>query len=142
MKCDHFEISGWEGGGPRAFNILCAIGLYSFKYTLCDLGSNINLMSLIVYKLLGLGGPKPTSMRLLIVDRSVKRLVGTLSNVLVKVWSLIFPNDFIILDCEVDSKAPIILGLPFLVVGKALIDMEFSRLNDDQVIFDMCQLMW
>ena len=49
-------------------------------------------------------------MRLLMADRTVKRPIGILHDVLVKVKSLIFPVDFVILDCEVDFKVPIIFG--------------------------------
>ena len=59
-------------------------------------------MPLSIYKNLGLGDPKPTAMRLLMVDRTVKRPIGILHDVLVKVESFIFLDDFVILDCEVD----------------------------------------
>ena len=61
-----------------------------------------------------MGDPKPTAMRLLMADRQVKRPKGILHDVLVKVESLIFPVDFVILDCEVDFEVPIILGRTFL----------------------------
>ena len=43
---------------------------------------------------------------------------------LVKLESFISPADFVILDCEVDFEVPIILGRPFLAIGRALVDME------------------
>ncbi|XP_049391584.1 uncharacterized protein LOC125856023 [Solanum stenotomum] len=56
-----------------AFTIIpCTIGSIKFAKALCDLGASINLMPLAIYKQLGLGVPKPTSMRLMMVDRSVK----------------------------------------------------------------------
>ncbi|PHT45652.1 hypothetical protein CQW23_14810 [Capsicum baccatum] len=57
-------------------------------------------------------------MRLVMADRSVKRPVGILNDVLVKVLSFIFPAEFVILDCKEDSEVPIILGRPFLATGK------------------------
>ena len=81
-------------------------------------------MPLSIYNKLGLGHPKPTAMRLLIADRTVKRPIGILHDVLVKVESFIFPTDFVILDCEVDFEVPIILGRTFLAIGRALVDME------------------
>lgn len=92
---------------PKAFTIPCNIGPFKFKQALCDLGANINLILLVVYKQLGLGALKPTYMRLLIVDRTVKRQVSTLLDVLVKVESFIFPTNFILPDCEVDFQVPI-----------------------------------
>ena len=78
-------------------------------------------MPLSIYKKLGMGDPKHTTMRLLMADRTMKRPIGILHDVLVKVESFIFLADFVILDCEVDFEGPIILGSPFLVTGRALV---------------------
>ena len=59
-----------------AFTIPCTIGLLHFAKALCDLGTSINLMSLSIYKKLGLRDPKPTAMQLLMIDRTVKRPIG------------------------------------------------------------------
>ncbi|TMX01427.1 hypothetical protein EJD97_024533 [Solanum chilense] len=85
-----------------------------FVKALCDLGASIDLMPLMIYKKWGLGDPKPTATWLLMADRIVKRPIGILHDVLVKVESFIFPGDFIILYCEVNFEEPIILGSPFL----------------------------
>lgn len=46
----------------------------------------------------------------------------------------IFPNEFLILDHKVDFDVPILLGYPFLVMGKVLVDMDMGyikfKLND------------
>ena len=57
----------------------------------------------------------------------MKRPIGVLHDVLVKVESFIFLADFVILDCEVDFEVPLILGRPFLAIGRALVDMEKGR---------------
>ena len=62
---------------------------------------------------------KPTAMRELMDDRTLKRPVGILHDVLVKVELFIFPGDFVILDCEVDFEMLNILGRPFLATGHA-----------------------
>ncbi|XP_049368641.1 uncharacterized protein LOC125833521 [Solanum verrucosum] len=113
---------------PCAFTIPCTIGSIKFSKALCDLGTNIHLMPLAIYKQLGLGVQKPTTMRMM-VDRSVKRPVGILCDVLVKVDTFIFPINFVILDCEVDFEVPIILGRPFLATGRALVDVERGELK-------------
>ncbi|XP_049369405.1 uncharacterized protein LOC125834285 [Solanum verrucosum] len=100
--------NAWKKEDPSAFTIPCTIGLLHFAKVLCDLGASINLMPLSIYKKLGLGDPKPTAMRLLMADRTVKRPIGVLQDVLVKVESFIFLVDFVILDCEVDFEVPII----------------------------------
>ena len=96
---------------------------------LCDLGASLNLMPLSIYKKFGLGDPKPTAMRLLMADRTVKRPIGILHAVLVKVELLMFPTDFLILDCEVDLEVPISLGRTFLGMGRALVDMEKGQIK-------------
>ena len=109
---------------PGAFTIPFRVGSLHFSKALFYLGASINLMPLSIYKKLGLGDPKPTAMRLLMVDRTVKKPIGILHDVLVKVESFIFSADFVILDCEVDFEVSIILGRSFLSTGRALVDME------------------
>ncbi|XP_049345101.1 uncharacterized protein LOC125809547 [Solanum verrucosum] len=77
-----------------AFTIPCTIGLFHFAKALYDLGASINLMPLSIYKKSGLGDPKSTAMQLLMADRTVKRPIGELQDVLVKVESFISPTDF------------------------------------------------
>ncbi|KAK4730078.1 hypothetical protein R3W88_023066 [Solanum pinnatisectum] len=93
---------------PGAFTIPCTIGKMHFVKALCDLGTNINLMTLSIYKKLGLGALRSTAMRLLMANRTVKKLITVLQDILVKVGSFIFSADFVILDCEVDFEVPII----------------------------------
>ncbi|XP_015078352.1 uncharacterized protein LOC107022183 [Solanum pennellii] len=69
---------------PGAFTISFTIGLLHFAKSLCDLGASINLMPLSIYKKLGLGDTKPTTLWLLMVDQTVKRDIGILHDVLVK----------------------------------------------------------
>ena len=69
-------------------------------------------MPLSIYKKLGLGNPKPIVMRLLMVDQTVKRPIGVLHDVLVKVESFIFLVDFVMLDVEVDFEVPNIDTIP------------------------------
>lgn len=42
----------------------------------------------------------------------------------VRVDSFIFLTDFVIIDFEVVSEMPIILGIPFMTIGRVMIDME------------------
>ena len=75
----------------------------------------------------------------------MKRSIGILHDVLVKVESFIFPADFVILDCEVDFEVSIILGRLFLATGRALVDMEKGqmkfRLKNEEVTFNICRSM-
>ncbi|XP_015169042.1 uncharacterized protein [Solanum tuberosum] len=130
---------------PGAFIILCTIGKLQFAKALCDLGESINLMPYAIYKQVGLGEPKATTMRLLMADRSIKHPMGILYDILVKVDRFIFLADFVILDCEINAEIPIFLGGPFLATGRALVDVESGKLkfrvNDDEVTFNNCKSM-
>lgn len=57
---------------PREVTIPCSIGPFNIKQALCDLGSGINLVPLVVYKVLSVGTLKPTSINLLMADLSMK----------------------------------------------------------------------
>ncbi|XP_070014341.1 uncharacterized protein [Nicotiana sylvestris] len=98
----------------RDFIIPCTIGAQDFARALCDNGARINLMPLAIYKQAGLGMTSPTSVRLQMTDRSLKRPEGIVDDVLVKVGKFHLLADFIILDFAVDKEIPIILGRPFL----------------------------
>ncbi|XP_069148266.1 uncharacterized protein [Solanum lycopersicum] len=70
---------------PNAFTIPCTIRLRHYFKALYDLGANINLMPLSIYKKLGLGDPTPNAMRLLTADGIVKRPIGILHDVITNV---------------------------------------------------------
>ncbi|KAJ9539557.1 hypothetical protein OSB04_032290 [Centaurea solstitialis] len=126
---------------PGSFTIPCSIGSQEVGLALCDLGASINLMPLSVFNKLGIGKVRPTTVTLQLADRSIAYPKGKTEDILVKVDKFIFPADFIILNCEVDKKVPIILGRPFLATGRALIDVHKGeltmRVNDQQVTFNV-----
>ncbi|KAL4377400.1 hypothetical protein GQ457_02G025150 [Hibiscus cannabinus] len=95
---------------PGSFIIPCSIGNNFMGNALCDLGSSVNLMPKAVFKKLGIGIERPTTVILQLADRSQVRPEGKVEDVIVKVGKFVLPVDFLILDCEVDDKAPIILG--------------------------------
>ncbi|KAK8696783.1 hypothetical protein V6N13_001909 [Hibiscus sabdariffa] len=82
---------------PGSFIIPCSIGDNYVGKALCDLGST---------------------------DRSYVRPEGKVEDLLVNVGKFVLRADFLILDCEEDHKAPIILGRPFLATGRIIIDCE------------------
>ena len=93
---------------------------------LLDLGASVNLLPYSVYKQLGLGELKPTTITLSLAKGLVKILKGTIEDVLVQVDRFYYPVDFVILDTEPVSKGsnyvPIILGRPFLATSNAIIN--------------------
>ena len=113
---------------PGSFTIPCTIGKSYFDRALCDLGASINLMPFSVFRKLGLGEVKLTTISLQLVDRSIKYPRGVIEDVLVKIDKFIFPADFIVLDMDEDEKIPLILGRPFLAMGRTLIDVQQGKL--------------
>ncbi|XP_070007160.1 uncharacterized protein [Nicotiana sylvestris] len=118
---------------------------FAFAKALCDLGPSINFMPLAIYKRLGIGKARPTSMLLQLTDKTVKRPSGILDDMLIQVGKFVFPADFVILDCKVDEEIPIILGRSFLAIGRAIIDCETGelkmRLNDEEITFNVQKSM-
>ncbi|XP_062119046.1 uncharacterized protein LOC133832755 [Humulus lupulus] len=114
---------------------------FECKHALCDLGASINLMPLSIFRKLGLGEAKPTTITLQLADRSIKHPRGVIEDVLVKVDKFIFPADFIVLVMEEDATIPIILGRPFLATGRALIDVQKGelklRVQNEEVTFNV-----
>ena len=104
---------------PGSFAIPFSIGNQVFGKTLYDLGASINLMLLSMFKRLRLGEQKSTTINLQLADRSYQHPRGIIENILVKMGKFIFLADFVILDMEEDDTVPIILGRPFLAMGKA-----------------------
>ncbi|PIN21854.1 DNA-directed DNA polymerase [Handroanthus impetiginosus] len=115
------------------------------RRALCDLGASINLMPYSIYRTLGLVEAKPTSITLQLADRSLTYPKGVIEDILVKVDKFIFPADFVVLDMEVDSEVPIILGRPFLATGRTLIDVQKGeltmRVQDQQITFNVFKAM-
>lgn len=112
-----------------AFTIPCIIGVFNFTNGLCDLGAKTNPIPLAVFKQLGLGALTVITMQLLMADRMVKKLVGIIYDVLVRVENFIFPSNFVILDCKVYLDISFILGRIFLATGRTLVDMELGQLK-------------
>ena len=61
---------------PGSFIISCTIGNSIFKKALCGLGASINLMPLSIFRRLGLGEARPTTVTLQLANRSLKHPPG------------------------------------------------------------------
>ncbi|XP_070046948.1 uncharacterized protein [Nicotiana tomentosiformis] len=116
---------------PDSFTIPVWIGNIDVGCALYDLGASINLMPLSLFKQLGLGTPRPTTVMLQLADRSIAYSEGVIEDVLLQIGKFIFPADFIILDYEADQQVPIIFGRPLLDIGDVIIKM---REVDEQLI--------
>ena len=113
---------------PGCPTISVNIGGISVEKALLDLGASVNLLSYSMYKQLGLGELKPTSITLSLADRSIKILKGTIGDVLIQVDRFYYPVDFVVLDTEPvavgPNHVPIILGRPFLATSNAIINFR------------------
>ncbi|XP_057734229.1 uncharacterized protein LOC130949564 [Arachis stenosperma] len=106
-----------------SFQIHCIIGDITIEKALCDLGANINLMSLTMMRRMKIEEAKPTRIALQLADRIFKFPHGVVEDLVVKVREFIFPADFVVLDMEEEANTSIILGRPFLATAGAIIDV-------------------
>ncbi|XP_012437121.1 uncharacterized protein LOC105763430 [Gossypium raimondii] len=124
-----------------SFTIPLSIGNQYVGKALCDLGASVNLMPMSVFKKLGIGEVRPTTITLQLAYRSFVNSEGTIEDVLIKVDKFIFPVDFIVFDCKDDKDVRIIFGRPFLVTGRTMIDVQKGeltmRVNDQQITFNV-----
>nr|CAN75109.1 hypothetical protein VITISV_010027 [Vitis vinifera] len=133
---------------PGSPTISVMIGGKVVEKALLDLGASVNLLPYSVYKQLGLGELKPTTITLSLANRSVKIPRGVIEDVLVQVDNFYYPVDFIVLDTDPTVKeanlVPIILGRPFLATSNAIINcrnglmqLTFGNMTLDLNIFYM-----
>ncbi|GKB43209.1 reverse transcriptase domain-containing protein [Tanacetum coccineum] len=124
-------------GDPDKFLIPCDFSELDECLALADLGASINLMPLFVWKQLSFPELTLTRMTLELAHRSVAHPKGVSEDVFVKVGKFYFPDDFIVVDYDVDPWVPLILGRPFLRTARALIDVYGEELTlrvDDEAI--------
>ncbi|GFZ19913.1 hypothetical protein Acr_28g0006180 [Actinidia rufa] len=125
---------------PGCPTVSIVIGATTIEHALLDLGASVNLLPYTVYKKLGLGELKPTSVT----------LRGIIEDVLVQVDKFYFLADFIVLDTQPvldpDAQIPVILGRPFLATSDAIIQcrngrvkFSFGNMTCDLKIFDVAR---
>jgi hypothetical protein len=129
--------------------ISCFIGEHKIEKALLDLGASVNLLPYSVFQSLNLGELKPTSVTLLLANRSVKVPREIIEDVLVQVDKFIYPMDFIVLDTqpvEACISFPVILGRLFLATSNALINcsngllkLSFGNMTLEMNIFNICK---
>ncbi|RVW73645.1 Retrovirus-related Pol polyprotein from transposon 17.6 [Vitis vinifera] len=135
---------------PGCPTISVNIGGTHVEKALLDLGASVNLLPYSVYKQLGLGGLKPTTITLSLADRSVKIPRGVIEDVLVQVDKFYYPVDFVVLDTDSTLKEEnyvlIILGRPFLATSNAIINcrngvmqLTFGNMTLELNIFHLCK---
>ncbi|XP_071708454.1 uncharacterized protein [Rutidosis leptorrhynchoides] len=108
-------------GDPGRFIIPCSVGDSDVYDALADLGASGNLMPYSLYLKLGLGDHKPTRMEIKLAKQTFDTPMGIAEDILLKVETLVFLVDFVVLDMKEDTQVPIILGRPFLNTANTLI---------------------
>lgn len=114
---------------PRNFSVPCAIGTMNFGKALCADKDMATLMPLSVYEKLGLDGMNPPRISLQLEDKSVNYPIGIEEYVHIRIWQLIIPINFIVLDIREDTGISILLGRPFLSTTEVIIEVKRGKLT-------------
>ena len=119
---------------PGCPTISVNIGGICLEKALLDLGASFNLLPYSMYRQLGLGELKPTSITLSLADRSIKVPKGTVEDVLIQVDKFYYPVDFVVIDTEPVAAGanyvPIILGKPFLATSRnGVMQLTFGNMT-------------
>ncbi|XP_006575891.1 uncharacterized protein LOC114373491 [Glycine soja] len=126
---------------PGSVTIPYSIGDVSIGKALINLGESINLMSLSMCKRIGNLKIDPIRMTLQLADCSITRPFGVVEDILVKVCHFTFPVDFVIMDIEENEEILLILGRPFMLIAKCVVDMGNRNLelsvDDQKVTFNL-----
>lgn len=86
-------------------------------------------MHLSIFKKLRIGEARPTTVMLQLAHRSYTQPDEKIEDMLMQVGKFIFLMDFVLLDCEVDMKVPIVFRGPFLATRIALINVQKGQLT-------------
>ena len=133
---------------PGCPTISVNIGGTCVEKALLDLGASVNLLLYSMYKQLGLGELKPTSITLSLADRLIKIPKGRVEDVQIQVDKFYYLVDFVILDIEPTIAGAnyvlIILGRPFLATSNAIINcrngvmqLTFGNMTPELNIFHL-----
>ncbi|RVW83254.1 Retrovirus-related Pol polyprotein from transposon 17.6 [Vitis vinifera] len=135
---------------PGCPTISVQIGDSNVERALLDLGASVNLLPYSIYKKLGLGELKATTITLSLAYHSIKVPRRVVKDVLVQVEKFYYPVDFVVLDIEPlkngVNSIPIILGRPFLATTNALINcrnglmqLSFGNMTVEMNVFNLCK---
>ncbi|GJX03339.1 reverse transcriptase domain-containing protein [Tanacetum coccineum] len=116
-------------GDTGRFLIPCDFYGLESCMALADLGASINLMPLSVWKTLSLPELTPTRMTLELATRTVAYPAGIAEDVFIQMGKFTFLVDFVVVDYDVDPRVPLILGIPFLRMAHALVDVHGEELT-------------
>ncbi|KAL6341714.1 hypothetical protein AAG906_032836 [Vitis piasezkii] len=115
------------------------IGKTCIEKALLDLGASVNLLPYSVYKQLGLGELKPTSITLSLADRSVKIPRGMIEDVLVQVNKFYYPVDFVVLDMDPFAREANSTSNAIINCRNGVMQLTFGNMTLELNIFYVCQ---
>ncbi|GJR68379.1 reverse transcriptase domain-containing protein [Tanacetum coccineum] len=132
-------------GDSGPFTLPCGLDNNTVKQALVDLGASINMMPYSLFEKLTPKELTPIRMSIRLADHTYRYPKGIAEDMLVRVGKFIFPADFVIWDMDEDVQVPIILGRPFLMTSKALIDVFDKKVTlgvgDESMVFDLSESM-
>ncbi|GKA43314.1 zinc finger, CCHC-type containing protein [Tanacetum coccineum] len=111
------------------FEILCSLGCLKHVNALVDQGSDVNVMPYSTYMKLTDKRLAETDNRLSLASHSYIYPLGIAKDVLVEVAKHIYSMDFVIMDIKENEKRPFILGMPFLIMAKAMIKFDMGTIT-------------
>ena len=117
---------------------------------LLDLGASVNFLPYSIYKQLGLGELKATTITLSLENHLIKVPRRVVKYVLVQVEKFYYPMGFVVLDTKplknCVNSIPIILRRPFIVITNALINcwnglmrLSFGNMIVETNVFNLCK---
>ncbi|XP_070047404.1 uncharacterized protein [Nicotiana tomentosiformis] len=117
-------------GDPGSFTIHCSLGTTNFDKSLCDSGASINLIPLSIYRKLEkeIAKIRSAQISLQLADQTTLIPKGIVEDVLVRVDNFVFPVDFIVVNMKDNKEVSLILGRPFLEMGRAILDIHEKKL--------------
>jgi hypothetical protein len=118
-------------GDPGVPTISCLISTQKYDQALYDLGASVSVMPKVIYDKLNHDSLVPTSMHLQLMDQSIRRPVGIVEDILIKIRSAFVTVNFVVLEIDVCHQIPLILGRPFLRTARATIGVaaRIRKLN-------------
>nr|XP_009796530.1 PREDICTED: uncharacterized protein LOC104243084 [Nicotiana sylvestris] len=132
-----------ECGDLGSFIIHCSLGTLNFDTSLYDYGDSINIMPLSIYRKLenDIGEIRSTPISMELASQTTIIPEGIVEDVLVRVDKFVFPMDFIVVNMDDNKEVPLILGRPFLKMGREILDIYERKLmlivGDETMTFEM-----
>jgi hypothetical protein len=83
----------------------------------------VSVIPKVIYDQLNHDSLVPTSLHLQLTDQSIRRLVGIVEDIPVRIRNSFVHVDFVVIEMDVYHQIPLILGRPFLSTTGATIDV-------------------